>query len=102
MKTVWKFPLKPGKNEFMLPKHSSALTVSAMTGEPCLWALVDPSQEKVPYTFLVLGTGHEGPDDLYQEEYIGTFFVRAEHIGMMMGLPPVLVYHVFMRKPVDT
>lgn len=110
-KVVWKFPLKPsaedrGLCEIEMPKDAEVLTVSAATGEPCLWALVsldakgDPLP-KMKRTFRILGTGHKGPDALCafpatgQRSYLGTFFIPTDHVGQMLGLPPTMVYHVF-------
>lgn len=103
MKTVWKSALNPSAAkgaertvyEIEMPIGAQALTVSADTGEPCLWALVDPQRTKQTRRFLVLGTGHGGPEGLDVKRYVGTFFVSGGVEGAMMGLPAVLVFHVF-------
>ncbi len=104
-KTIWKFPLTPstddrGLCEIEMPSGAEVLTVSNQTGEPCLWALVqlDVDGDPLPkqkHVFRVVGTGWKAPDGLTAERYIGTFFTSADRIGMALGLPPVLVYHVF-------
>ena len=108
-KVIWKFPLHPSKDdrglcEIEMPGGAEVLTVSGQTGEPCLWALVELDAEGDPLpkrkrVFCVVGTGYEGPNDLTAENYVGTFFTTfftpTELVGMALGLPPVLVYHVF-------
>lgn len=106
-KVVWKFPLKSMSRdgdrafcEIEMPGGAEVLLVGAQTGEPCLWALVDLDAQHHPRPkqtrrFAVLGTGHEGPGDVDRKRYIGTFFSPTDTIGTVMGLPPVLVFHVF-------
>ena len=98
-KAVWKFPLRPDKRslcEIEMPAGAQALTVDSATGEPCLWALVDPEATKKTRGFYIAGTGHPVPtaqgNDL---RYVGTFFVPAGLSGQMMGMPATLVFHVF-------
>jgi len=100
MKTIWKFPLQPSAQgdavcSIAMPEGAALLTVSAETGEPCLWALVDPARPKVMRNLDILGTGHIATNDLNAKRYIGTFFAPATALDKLTGLPSVLVFHVF-------
>ena len=87
MRTIWKYPFDTTE-EFMLemPSGAQVLTVQVQGGQPCIWALVDPSASLAPRQFLVHGTGHPVtfPHSLV---YIGTY--------QLMG--GVIVFHVFEK-----
>jgi len=96
MRCVWKYPLKTRITRITIPESSHILKVSAETGEPCMWALVDDTGEKVERLFLVVGTGQKMVGwPTMGSAYIGTFFVPCGVHGQQIGLPPVLVFHVF-------
>lgn len=96
MKTIWKYKLNEGVNCIWMPKGAEILTVSARTGEPCLWALVDAKDEKINRFFLVMGTGWKIPDwPSMSGSYKGTFFIASGSRELLAGLPMTLVYHVF-------
>ena len=96
MRVVWKFPLKQRINRIVMPESSHILKVSAETGEPCMWALVDDTVEVRERLFMVVGTGWKmvGWPSM-GSSYTGTFFVPGGVMGATVGLPPVLVFHVF-------
>jgi hypothetical protein len=76
-----------------MPEGSRILKISAETGEPCLWALVDDTAEKQDRLFLVIGTGWKMKGwPSMGSAYVGTFFVPGDKVA---GLPPTLVFHVF-------
>jgi len=74
MQSVYKYPiLLDDYFSLDLPKGAKILDVQAQKGEPQLWALVKPDEEKEKRNFRLAGTGHpikESPETLI---YIGTF-----------------------------
>lgn len=84
MKAIWKFPLGVADVQAIeMPARANFLTVQAQHDRPCLWAEVDPENERVERHILIVGTGHPMPDRVL--EYIGTFQL---HDGQ-------LVFHAF-------
>ena len=81
-KQIWKYVLEP-ETIIEMPIGAEILTVQEQYGRCCLWALVDPSANKVKRKFLVYGTGHPITEE--NGKYIGTFQL---HNGR-------LVFHVF-------
>lgn len=70
-KEIWKFPLGDGMEQRIdMPMHAEILTVQMQHGHTCLWAMVDPENVKRPRTILIVGTGHDVPQDA--RRYIGT------------------------------
>jgi len=102
---VWKYPLRPspddrGLCQIEMPRGADPLTVSFVTGEACLWALIpldaagEPHPLREKRTFRVVGTGWKVDYELGR--YIGTFFTPSDpNIGPLLGMPSMLVYHVF-------
>ena len=82
MKTIWKYELYP-TTRLELPKESKLLKIDIQYDKPCLWFLLDPSNEKEYRMFVTYGTGHDVPDEPGQ--YVGTFFMNGGS----------LVFHVF-------
>ena len=70
-----------------MPINSELLTVHAQRNDICLWALVDPDEQRTEdVTFRIAGTGHILANGKFF--YIGTvFFAEAQ-----------LVFHVFEAK----
>ena len=83
MKTIYKYPLKLVEKQVIeLPWGSNILDVQEQDGL-CLWATVDPNEErKVRRQIHIIGTGMK-PIYLDQLKHIST---------IQMGL---LVWHVF-------
>lgn len=84
-KQVWKFAINP-KTTLEMPKGASILTMQLQNGIPCIWALVNPENEKELRYFEIYGTGDS--IDCVGKKYIGTFQVQSSI---------VLVYHLFER-----
>lgn len=55
-------------------------------GELQIWAVVDPSAEKEPRTFHVVGTGNPMPETGY-----------VKHVDTVLSLNGAFVWHVFER-----
>lgn len=87
MKTIHKYPLDPRRPIVEMPIGAKVLSVQIQRGDVCLWALVDTSAEIERRAFIVLGTGHEVPDN--DGEFVATF--QMEDLG--------LVFHVFETAP---
>lgn len=74
MRAVWKFQLDVlDQQKVEMPKDASIIHLEAQGQKPCLWALVDPEQEKEERLFHMFGTGHVLDDDIEGLDYIGTF-----------------------------
>lgn len=82
MKKVFKYQLRPGVTALELPIGFEILTVQLQGGEPQLWALVDQAQPSESVTILIVGTGHDVPNDA---SYIATFQVTSG----------TLIFHAF-------
>lgn len=93
MKTVWKFPLAlAGEQRIDMPAGARLLSVQPQGEGVCLWALCDPDAKKEPRVIVIVGTGHQAPEeDLWQLKHISTFQL---HGG-------ALVFHAFeiVRAP---
>jgi hypothetical protein len=87
VKTVHKYPLRliDGDQEIEMPVLAQILRVAVQYGTPCIWALVDPSYEKLTRRFRVCGTGW--PIDIDAIGHVGSF----EHMVSSTSL----IFHVF-------
>ena len=59
-KTIWKYPVTIGGDTKLLMQEGAEFIHAGLdpTGEPCVWALLDPNkQADVPRNLLVIGTG---------------------------------------------
>lgn len=87
-KQIWKFHLDPNKNNVAMPVGAEILTIQTQDEMPCIWALVDPDNEKELRHFEVYGTGHDIPCDMgIERKYINTFQLEGGS----------LVFHLFER-----
>ena len=57
MKTIWKYTLDKGPNEFEMSVGSKILDIQMQHGIITLWALVNTEAQKIKRTFVLLGTG---------------------------------------------
>jgi len=89
MRTIhkYKFGLHDNEAVLQLPAGSKILHV-ALDGsnQPCVWARVNTNQKLVDCTLLIFGTGHQLPDDLKDEQHLGTFQISIE------------IWHVFLKE----
>lgn len=87
MRTIYKYPLQVTDCQVIeMPIGSRILAIQMQRGVPCLWATVDPEEEKKEKRFIrVVGTGHE------LSEYIA-------YIGTYQMADGALVWHVFETK----
>lgn len=84
MRTIWKFELQITDEQITyIPAHAVVLTIQMQYGKPCLWALVDPTAEKLSRKIITHGTGHSVPETT--GDYIGTYMINNGE----------LVFHVF-------
>lgn len=56
---IWKFPILPTNNKVEMPEDAEVLTAQMQGSTLCIWALVDPSADKVKRDIVVVATGHE-------------------------------------------
>lgn len=88
-KTIWKFGLNTTDRQIVkMPAGSEILSIQTQAGEPCIWALVDPSAEKEDRVIEIFGTGHPIHYDMgIERKFIGTYQISGG----------VLVFHAFER-----
>ena len=84
---VWKYPLpKPNDKDYLkieMPRNAEILTCQVQGVTPCIWARVDPREDKVPRYFRVAGTDHE-----IEEAYL-------KYVGSYQLLGGKLIFHLF-------
>lgn len=75
--TIWKYHLvRKGAIDIQIPKGARVLTIQTQGDLPCLWILVNPSNELETRTFEVMHTGEIfNLDGLH---YIGTYQLFSE------------------------
>lgn len=89
-KQIWKFVLnRADRQTIKMPHGAHVISVQMqktgpyeLHGTPCLWAIVEPNEEKEDREFLFIGTGHD-----FDEEDASVY------IGTIQDGP--LVWHVF-------
>ena len=91
--TIYKY-LLPYDTAFTidLPRGATALSVGLQRGVITLWAEVDPTAEKVPVQFWIIGTGHSlQPVNARGDvvTFLGTVIVHHD------DLPEDYVWHVY-------
>ncbi len=70
--TIWKFQLKTTDEQTVeMPANAEILSVQTQSGIPCIWAMVNPKNEKVSRVFHIFGTGHAIPKA--DRKFIGTY-----------------------------
>lgn len=82
MKTIWKFPLRPGTTALNLPAGAEILHVGEQEGGVNIWALLDPSHPDEERVFQIWGTGWQ--ITVEPGQHVGTVQMRDG-----------LVWHVF-------
>lgn len=82
MKKVFKYPVGLDSFELDMPQWATILSLHMQNGKPHIWALVDPDLQITRRRFLLVGTGHDVPENA---KFVGTFLVRGD----------ALVFHLF-------
>lgn len=89
MRKVFKYTLEYASYiELELPVGAKILHFDIQSGEPRIWALVDPTAEKEIRKFRFTGTGHAITDPDSELDFIGT----------VMSRDGALVWHLFEIK----
>lgn len=91
MRQIWKFPLAPDQIFIEIPKGAEILTVQVQHGAPCIWAIVNPLEEKEKKQIRIIPTGVDIEGDTKGLKYYGTFQIQTQR-----GL---LIFHVFEVLP---
>lgn len=82
--TVYKYPFEISDSIVVrMPANAKVLKVECQGSQPCIWALVDPSEKIAEHRFCIYGTGHT------IDEPIGP------HIATFQMLGGELVWHLF-------
>lgn len=89
MQVVYKYrlPLIPGPQKVTMPSNAQVVEVAEQSGQPYLWATVDPSAPPQDYTVRIVATGELLPDSW---RHLGTVHVRPHvfHVFTDTLLPP--------------
>ena len=86
MATIWKYVLELTDTQTVeMPDGAEILSVANQGDSACIWAIVDPEQEKRTRTIEIFGTGHPVPSA--SRRFIGT------------ALFGPLVFHFFEANP---
>lgn len=89
MKTIWKFEIDIiDKFTLEMPNGAEIMTIQTQFEKPCIWAIVEPSNELEKRHFEIKGTGHPFQEDAENNRsrtYIGTFQLASGQ----------LVFHLF-------
>lgn len=96
MRTIYKYPLETTNlQSIKIPKLADEddfmkqfLCIDTQNGYPCLWCLVDTSEQEREVLFRVVGTGNPMPEILDKSDYLGTYQLFN---GAFIG-------HVFLEK----
>lgn len=85
--TIWKYPLEIYESQSIaMPEGAEILAVQLQDGNPCLWALVDPSRPTGPVLVQAVRTGR-------------AFDPMGEYIGTCVMFDGELALHVFASRP---
>ena len=86
MKAIWKFPLEYSQhNSLYIPRGAKILSCGIQNDQAVVWALVDPTAEKVIQVLKLFPTGQE-------TDWLSN--PNAEFIGTIT-FSNSFVYHVF-------
>lgn len=91
-KQIWKYGIKKTDwQEIIMPAGAEILTVQWQNDEPCIWALVNPiEQRNETRIFEIFGTGQNLPHDMgVERKYINTIQLNEYQLP--------LVFHIFER-----
>lgn len=65
MRTIHKYPMSfATQQKIEIHGFADIISLQMQNGVPCLWAMVDTKNEKIPVNFRVYGTGQEIPINL--------------------------------------
>ncbi len=63
MTTIWKYELGEVDNQVIsIPEGYELLSVQVQNGVPCLWAKVEPKNNREELEIIIHGTGHNAND----------------------------------------
>jgi len=93
MRAIFKYRLPVGGFcTIGIRKGARLLHVDNQHDLPVLWAVVDPDQPDEPRTFMVVATGENFTEDVYDDtRYVGTVLLQSGrfvlHVFEIVGLP---------------
>lgn len=93
MKTVYKYPVVPGRFRVEMPKDAQVLSIAVQEGRAFIWALVETTKAMEARDFRAVATGEQLPMHEWMR-FIGT--IQFDHMTLDgSGKTKVLVFHVF-------
>lgn len=82
---IWKWELAvTDEQHILMPRDPEILAVAFQGEQLCVWAMVEPENNRKPYTFRIFGTGNRLPEQPW-----GTYLCTLQHPGMHF------IWHVF-------
>jgi hypothetical protein len=70
--TIWKIALENiDEQTIEMPANAEILSAQMQSETLCIWAMVNPRNEKVKRIFHIFGTGHSIPEA--KRKFIGTY-----------------------------
>lgn len=82
MKSIWKWGLSLGTNTVQMPEGTTILSFGNQLEKPTIWGEVDVDQEREDRVFVIVGTGHEIPDN-------------GLYLGTAQFMEGALVWHLY-------
>lgn len=86
--TIWKFEFETENVfEIKMPKGAKILTVQTRMEKPCLWAMVNPEEEKELRKFRIFGAGGDASwsaSDMEKMNYIGIYQLSIKNNMLML------------------
>ncbi|AWN07691.1 hypothetical protein HOT31_gp020 [Microbacterium phage Hendrix] len=89
---VWKFPIVIAEDNLSIEMPAVSVVVAVgwdnITQGPAIWAMVDPTSEKIKRRFSIRGTGHDS-----------TGLNPRNYLGMVQYPTVALVFHLWDGWP---
>ena len=99
MKKIYKYKLETTlTQEVEMPRGAQVLCIQTQDEIPCIWALVDPTENTTSRTFEIFGTGWDVPtNSLFDHDGLGPESIedRRRYVGTYQLRKGELVFHCF-------
>lgn len=90
VKSIWKYELKHGDNDIMMPEDSIIISVIEQSNKIQMYALVPIYADKIEVNVVVVGTGHDA-------SFLGGLTDHFD-LGTVSTYGGSLIWHVFVEK----
>lgn len=91
MKTIYKYELgKLGQQPTIkIPADAKFLSAKEQNNQLCVWALVNPKNKSIPYTFDIIATGQKLSDEFGKNEIF---------IDTIKQYDGAYIWHIFVKS----